>query len=867
MVSTRSRVKFTSVAGQSRLSQLAAIEEGVAMGDETLIEPVEQEEGQEQEQEVVSLGNDDADEQQEEIGNGYAPLPDQLTRHSSQSQSPSQYNPGDSDSSVTDDEGVPTAEEFLTMSLAGEDMNTNEVTATQMAGAGLLLGFAANDTNDTTNDMTNPKEDRALRRRQEAQQKKDANHDQMRQSIVTSNVANRVHRDIAFGEDTEPPSAFVIPAAPVRPQQSHPPQQPRTPQQEPIPLAPPAPVHVVPHANPYNQGRIGKRNWKMDPPPRPVADTVGAPSVAAQVLELHKEHGYEGMSQQEQDLIQNTKRGKNTAETERRKVANEKRFFEVLKDHGGPAFAPLLLKVPVKYAGYSTVPEKIDYEFFNACGYTREEDARQVVNKASIVFALSVRKKKGRDGTAGQPFEPNTLEQFFRNVYCYWKAKGIWFDFDKDFNGPGELNGVVQEYWASNLKKDKKYASNKEKRRIKENVLHLVCQAVDKGLININDRWDLLRGAHFNCGLFMCFRGKKDHIATRKDYIRRGVYQDDFEDDLEKGIAGKVWVGMYCPWNKTNPLKFGNTTLPPETERIQTMRDYLGELSYNPVAWFDKYEMHLHPDAVGYYAYPYTKEESAIENARLKQRDIDWNREHPESPRVIQEYDVWYKPSNPNIKFHEGNVGHNKHCTFIQEFCKQIGVQDAEKVASGHALRAKACTVLKGQGVDPHAVARQMRHKSIDTQKHYTETTLGMRASVMNGLVAGVKRRNPIEEDGRKPAARPRVGLESDIENVTPHVQKHRPSALNTQEREELQQLRLQNDPDWLELERLRRLRNAPVAAAGGHHHDPRCVIPMGPSPPPVRPPVPPMRPPAQYAPMYDEFCGMPPPRRPSYSD
>ncbi|CAB9521256.1 unknown protein [Seminavis robusta] len=89
----------------------------------------------------------------------------------------------------------------------------------------------------------------------------------------------------------------------------------------------------------------------------------------------------------------------------------------------------------------------------------------------------------------------------------------------------------------------------------------------------------------------------------------------------------------------------------------------------------------------------------------------------------------------------------------IQKFCDQIGVQDAEKVASGHALRAKAGTIMKGLSVDPHAVARHMGHKSIDTQKHYTETTLAIKSTVYNALGHGGIRRVSIDDNDQKPAA------------------------------------------------------------------------------------------------------------------
>ncbi|CAB9524309.1 unknown protein [Seminavis robusta] len=643
-------------------------------------------------------------------------------------------------------------------------------------------------------------------------------------------------QDLELGEDSEDPSAFAF-----------------------VPTVPPTRKSSFNPQNPYQKK-------KKSPPPQPVAKSKEDISIADIVLQLADEHGFDGLSEEKQKLVKTTKRGKNTKETESRKASNEKRFFEELKNHGGKAFAPLLEKVPVKYNGMSTDEAALDYQFFNVLGFSRDKKAHAILNKACIVVALNLNKKKGRNNTAGQPFQPNSLEQFFRNAFLMLKQKGI-------------------------LKVDPKFATNTEKRRIKENVLALVCKAVREGVIKITNRYDVFEAVHFNGGLFLCFRGKQDHKNTRKENLR-GVYDDDLEDedDGNKRLGGIQWRGFFIPFSKTNQLGFGNTSLPQESERIRTMRAH-PHLEYDPVEWHDTYVAHMHPDAVGFYAYPYTETESKIENARLKQRDIDWNKGHPANPRPIIDYDVWYRPSNPNISKHEGNLGHNQHCPIIQKFCTRIGVQDAEKVASGHALRAKAaCTIMKGAGVDPHAVARQMGHKSIDSQKHYTETTQGMKADVYNAIAKG----------GRKKAvAQKESPIVLDVD-TTPVSKKPRVSTLNTDERRELEEYRRQEDPERKELERLRRksMENkenvppvAPAPSLAGLPYNPYGILypsgypaypppgvppyhppfPMGqlPPPPPPRvhgvfhPPPPPPPPPREFGENNNSRRVVPPPPPP----
>ncbi|CAB9521406.1 unknown protein (Partial), partial [Seminavis robusta] len=649
----------------------------------------------------------------------------------------------------------------------------------------------------------------------------DARKEKARAQVKENGFSDSFMRqDLDLNENSESPSAFV-------------------------PNMPPPPRRFIAgqYQNPY-----GRK--KPVPPPQPKENSKNHndAALAQRVLELAHEHGFDGMSTEKQNLVKNTKRGKNTKETETRKVSNENRFFQILKDHGGKPFEPLLQKVPVRYNGYSKDAKALDYAFFNVLGFSRDKQTHDILNKACIVVGLNLNKKIGKNGTKGDPFQPNSTEQFFRGAFAVLKRKGIQFDFDKDFNSPGEFHGVMKEHWASIRKVDKTFATNKERKRIKENVLKLACKAVREGVIKITNRHDVFLSVHFNNGLFLCFRGKGDHVNTRKEYLRSGVYDDDFDDDLDGKIGGTEWRGFFVPFSKTEQVEFGNTSLPPESERIKTMINR-PDLDYNPVDWHDTFVEHMHPDAVGFYAYPYTEKESKIENARLKQRDIDWNKSHPECPRPVKDYDVWFKPSDPDIAKKDGNVSHNKHCLFVKQFCAKIGVQDAKKVASGHALRAKACTIMKGLGVDPHAVARQMGHKSIDTQKHYTESTLALKAQAMNAIGSvGVSR-----------AKRKSTGLPvEDLTQDTPPSKKPaRGSTLNTAERKELEAYRREQDPERKELERLRR---QSLESKGKENNPPVPPIPQ------VFPPVPypypyPYQPPYGY-PHYS----MPPPPPPQYN-
>ncbi|CAB9503592.1 unknown protein [Seminavis robusta] len=139
------------------------------------------------------------------------------------------------------------------------------------------------------------------------------------------------------------------------------------------------------------------------------------------------------------------------------------------------------------------------------------------------------------------------------------------------------------------------------------------------------------------------------------------------------------------------------------------------------IAWWDTYLSHTHPDQVSFYAYPMTEKERQKENAAMKLRDIEYNAQNPHDPKPIIDYDIWYKPANVSMNRHPGNIGHNAITSQFKKLCALIGVQNAEIAGTGQAIRAKACTVMKGQNVDPHVVAKFMRHKNINTQGEYNE--------------------------------------------------------------------------------------------------------------------------------------------------
>ncbi|CAB9509830.1 expressed unknown protein [Seminavis robusta] len=359
----------------------------------------------------------------------------------------------------------------------------SNATMSQVENAGVLLGLR----NSTLPEEENAN-DRAKRRRVEAQQKKDARHEENQRQINYATFDDRFFRqDRHFGQMPEPPEAFVIPGE----------------------VQPPSAAAVTPRLNPYKRDQQEKDQQKKAPPKklsRPLPRITHNPSrlpgreappnsAAANVLALIQEKGYDGMDPSLAETVNNTTRGKNTAKVEKRKASEEARFFDTLREFGGSFAVPLLEVVPVKYNDFSRNVVDLDYAFFNIVGGEMTEWKRKIMNSASIVVATNIVKKTGAKGTVGEPMQPVSLEKYLQNTYNVFHSKGILFEFNNHFNGPGELRGVVSAIWNKQHKKDPTFGAQPNRRRIKEDFMGLMCDAIANGVLKITDSWDVLRVA------------------------------------------------------------------------------------------------------------------------------------------------------------------------------------------------------------------------------------------------------------------------------------------------------------------------------------------------------------------------------------
>ncbi|CAB9503593.1 hypothetical protein SEMRO_170_G075510.1 [Seminavis robusta] len=357
----------------------------------------------------------------------------------------------------------------------------SNATMSQVENAGVLLGLR-----NSAPPEEEEAQDRSKRRRMEAQKKKDARHEENQRHINFSTFDDRFYRqDRHFGQMPEPPEAFVIPGE-VQP-----------------------PSAVTPRVNPYKSDQQKKAAPKKVSAPslsRPLPRITHNPSrlpgreappnsVAANVLALIEEKGYDGMDPSLVETVNNTTRGKNTAKVEKRKASEEARFFDTLRQFGG-SFAEPLLQV-----------------------------------------------KTGAKGTVGEPMQPVSLEKYLQNTYNVFHSKGIMFEFNNHFNGPGELRGVVSTIWNKQHKKDPSFGAQPNRRRIKEDFMGLMCDAIANGVLKITDSWDVLRVAMATNAYGSGFRGKMDHYNALLSHCRSGIFSK--EEAGGSDLVGTPWRGMF----------------------------------------------------------------------------------------------------------------------------------------------------------------------------------------------------------------------------------------------------------------------------------------------------------------------------------
>ena len=442
---------------------------------------------------------------------------------------------------------------------------------------------------------------------------------------------------------------------------------------------------------------------------------------------LHN-HGLEGLEEDEKELADNCKEGKNSATYMDGQDTLEERWFSTIETYGGDNLQHLLDIVP---ANYDPSGRTMDRRFYNIVGGHKDEDKRQILEKLYILVTFKWKKKSGKKGTIGENYQPSTFEKYMQQLGYVFARKGILYDYEKDFDRKGGFAGIVKSIWKQERLKDRSFGVNPNRKRVTSDLLRLINVALKDGVLKpYEDPQHLLTCIIFINGFFCGLRGDKEHTDLMMGDVIDGVFSAADGPEL----SGLEYYGLKIPFSKMKQLKLGGSKMTNEEEFMLMFVEDLGAL-LDPVKLYKFYLDHCHPDALKFYCAP----------ASLKNRK-EWSKKYGR--------DIWFGPATPGgygpKKSVVHNVGHNTITSKCQWLAKICGVEDW-KNCTGHALRALMITINISAGMSAETVARAARHSSITAQSTYNVEDRQQLANRMNnGCLLAKKKHNEQKEPAKQ---------------------------------------------------------------------------------------------------------------------
>jgi hypothetical protein len=366
--------------------------------------------------------------------------------------------------------------------------------------------------------------------------------------------------------------------------------------------------------------------------------------LAAKIAASLKADGLDNLEDDESDLINNCKRGKNEKKYSQRQLSLEKKWFNTIEEYGGKTLAPLLQIVPMNHDNGASE----DYAFYNIVGGEKTHNKHSIMNSCLMLMTVKWKVEAGKD--AGNPLQPSSFAQYMKVLFYLFSDKGIQYKHDKDFNRIGEFHGVLIDKWNAIREKDPSYGIGKNKARVDPDFVNMFIKAIKDGVLKpYENREDLLRSIIFINGYYLGLRGASEQSDLLMCNVYAGVYQREDGDD----IAGLRWCGVKVPFSKTSKLNLKHTKIKANQDVLLT---FVEDSTHDCWDSYDVYMFYLyvvHPEAERVLCRP-----CRVSKARL----------YDESSRYSEECgkDIWFCPSK--INGGNGAVGHNtvgKHCQML----------------------------------------------------------------------------------------------------------------------------------------------------------------------------------------------------------
>ena len=144
---------------------------------------------------------------------------------------------------------------------------------------------------------------------------------------------------------------------------------------------------------------------------------------------------------EETNLIQNCKRGANTASYEASKESKVTLFFELIRQYGGKKLQYLLHSELNQYDSKG----RMDFKFYNIVGGEKHPAKQSILNLCLTLFIVKSSISRGPD--KGKPHQPNSMKQYIKKINYVFREKGILYDLEKDFNAKQDYHGVLIDRW------------------------------------------------------------------------------------------------------------------------------------------------------------------------------------------------------------------------------------------------------------------------------------------------------------------------------------------------------------------------------------------------------------------------------------
>jgi hypothetical protein len=384
----------------------------------------------------------------------------------------------------------------------------------------------------------------------------------------------------------------------------------------------------------------------------------------------------------------------NTKKYQRSNNSIEARFFDTIKEFGGPALAPLCEMQQDGLLQKRRV-------FYILCKGKKTDTKYYILNKCLTLCSL-----KWKHSRTGKTLESSTFVQYIKQLFTIFRKEGVEYDYLSDFNKDGEFHAVTKAMWIKAGEEDQNFGSAQHKAAIDEEADTKIRTAIEKGHLRpFTDLVHLQMLLTFLFGRYFLLRGGKEIHRLEWKAISFGRYTSGPDKDCR-------FVMLKIPKDKVNYRSFRNPIMAKGSLTFR-VRENTADVAC-PYRVLTHYRDLCPPIQIRIYCQPMCKSQKIKRAASSNPVERMWI-------------------TNPNK-----NVGINKvqaHTTLLGEIC---GFQDFEK-CKNHGNRAYAVTTLMNSDEDnlkDQTIMEHCRHRSLKSQMPYHRQNAVAQHKLQNALSA-----------------------------------------------------------------------------------------------------------------------------------